>query len=210
MKKVIYISIIILIVLNSVLAYKIKSNNNEFITIYSLLNKKLDKNKTELLTFQKNFTHEKENDNLKLESDLQLIDIVGNPVLAKDIIKTNSLVLRFSELNCGSCIDAEINALVNHKDKIKKNIILIAYYQDKRDLFVFYKDFKNKGLANIKMYLLADKGLNIPIDKLNTPYYFCVNSDLIMNNFFIPQKDKPTLSKVYLDHTLKVFLNYKI
>lgn len=207
MKKTIYILIIILIILNSFLAYKIKSNNSGFITIYSLLNKKLDKKKSELLAFEQNFIQEKENENLKIDGNLGLIDISGKTVLAKDIIKANSLVLRFSELNCGACIDAEINALIKNKNKIKKDAILIAYYQDKRNLFVFYKDFQKKGLTNFKMYLLPNNDLHIPLDKLNIPYYFCINSDLTMNNFFIPQKDKPKLSNVYLDCTLKRFLN---
>jgi hypothetical protein len=207
MKKISYIIIIILIILNSILAYKIKSNNNDFITIFALLNEKLNKNKTELLTFEQNFIQQGENENLELDGNLPLIDIEGNTVLVKDIIKANSLVLRFSELNCEECINAEIDALVNKKDKIKKNVILITYYQDRRNMFVFYKDFQNKGLANIKMYLLPNEALLIPMDKLNIPYYFCVNSNLKMNNFFIPQKNKPTLSKVYLDYTLKRFLN---
>lgn len=203
MKKISYIIIIILIVLNTVLAYKIKSNNTEFTSIYSVLNNKLDKNKSEALTYEHNFIWEKENENLQLDANLELIDIEGKPVLAKDIFKTNSLVFRFSELNCRECIDAEIDALVNSKDKIKKEVILVAYYQTPRDLFVFYKEFQKKGLTNIKMYLFPDKVLPTSIDKLNTPYYFCVNSNLIMNNFFIPQKEKPILSKVYLDYTLK-------
>ncbi len=207
MKKTTYILIIILIILNSVLAYKIKTNSNEFITIYSLLNKKLDKNKSELLTFKQNFIQEKGNENLKLDGNLELIDIEGNTVLAKDIIKKNSLVFRFSELNCGACIDAEINALVDNKDKIKKDVIFIVYYQDNRNLFVFYKEFQKKGLTNIKMYLSPNKGLSIAMDKLNMPYYFCVNSNLVMSNFFIPQKEKPKLSQVYLECTSKNFLN---
>lgn len=208
MKKTSFIIIIILIVLNSILAYKIKSNNTEFTTIYSFLNKKLDKNKNEVLTFEHNFIREEENKNLQLDGNLELLDIAGKTVLAKDVFKTNSLVLRFSELNCGECIDAEIKALLDNKDKIKTDVILIAYYQNPRDLFVFYKEFQKKGLTNIKMYLSPDKGLAIPLDKQNVPYYFCVNSSLIMNNFFIPQKEKPKLSQVYLDYTSKNFLNY--
>lgn len=207
MKRISYISIITLVVLNSFLAYKIKSNSNEFSKVYLLLNKKLDKSKTDLATSEQNFIKEKENENLELDGNLPLLDIEGNTVLAKEIIKTNSLVFRFSELNCHECIDAEIDALIKNKIKIKKNIVFIAYYQNKRDLFVYSKDFNNKGLTNIKMYFLPDKALLIPIDKLNMPYYFCVNSDFKMTNFFIPQKDKPKLSNIYLDYISKNFLN---
>lgn len=207
MKKITYMIILILIILNSVLAYKFKSNSIEFNTIYTLLNKKLEKNKSEVLTYEHNFIKEKENDYLKLDSNLELINVEGRTVLAKDVLKTNSLIFRFSELNCEECIDAEIDVLLGNQDKFKKDVILIAYYQNQRDLFVFYKEFQKKGLTNIKMFLSPEKGLDIPIDKINMPFYFCVNSNLIMNNFFIPQKEKPIFSQVYLDYTSKNFLN---
>ena len=66
-------------------------------------------------------------------------------------------------------------------------------------MYVYYKEFQKKGLDNIKMYLLTESGLNIPLDKLNVPFYFSVNSNLTMTNFFIPQKDNPKLSTVYLN-----------
>ena len=74
-------------------------------------------------------------------------------------------------------------------------------------LFVFYKNLTSRGLINIKMYYLQNEALLIPIDKLNIPYYFCVNSDLMMTNFFIPQKDMPKLSNIYLNYTTTNFLN---
>ena len=119
MKKVTYL-IIILIILICALSYKIKFNNNDFNTISLLQDKKLKDCKTELATFEQNFIYERENENLELDGNLPLIDIEGNTVLVKNIIKVNSLVLRFSELNCGECINAEINALVNNKNKIKE------------------------------------------------------------------------------------------
>lgn len=206
MKKIPYVIILILIVLNTILAYKIKSNNNDFAKIYSLLNNKIEKNKTEFLTYERNFLKEQENENLPLKGNLKLIDIDGKTILAKDVFKENSVVLRYSELNCHECIDSEINNLVSLKDKIKKEVVLIASYQEPRDLFVFYKEFQKKGLNNIRMYLLSDTIGALPLDKFNVPYYFCVNSGLEMTGFFLPKKEKPTMSKVYLENRLKKFL----
>ncbi len=205
-KLITYTAIITLVVLNSVLAYKFKSNSNEFGKVYQSLNKELSQKKTELATAEQNFVKEKENENLVLDGNLPLIDIEGKTVLAKDIFKNNSLVFRYSELNCHECIDAEINALVKNKEKIK-NIVFIAYYQNTRDLFVFHENFSNMGLTNIKMYYAKNENLLIPIEKLNAPYYFCVNANLVMTNFFIPQKEKPKLSDTYLNYTTKNFLN---
>jgi len=204
MKNVKYIIIIIvLLILNGFLVYKFKLNNKTFKSVTSQLNTELNQKKEEVKTFEQNFIYEKTSENLQLQGNTKLIDVNGDTITLKDIFKKNSIILRYSELNCKDCINAEINALVENKEKLKADIVLLAYYKNKRDLFVFYKDFQKKGLDDIKMYLLPDKGLNIPIDKLNMPFYFSTDSTLTMTNFFIPQKDKPELSKVYLNNILK-------
>lgn len=207
MKKLKYFIITVLLTLNILLIYKLKSQREVFISINSLINKRLNNDKDNLMTFKNNFINERINDNLELGSNIEFIDIEGNKFLAKDLFKKNSLVLRYSELNCNDCIEAEIDVLLKNKEKLTSPIFFLAYYQNKRDLFVYYKKFKKKGLKNIKMYLLSDKGLNIPADKLNMPYYFCIDKTLRMNNFFIPQKNKQILSESYLITTSKNFLS---
>lgn len=208
MKKIKYLIVIVLLItLNGVLVYKFKSNSKVFTSINFLLNKSLNKNKEQLLTFEQNFINEKASGNLELNDNTELVDIDGNVILVKEIFKRNSVVLRYSEFNCKDCIEAEINVLI--KNKLKEEIILIAFYQNRRDLFVFREEFKKRGLNSTKMFLLPDRGLNIPIEKLNMPFYFCIDSNLTMTNFFIPQKDKPKLTEVYLNYTFKNFLREK-
>ena len=96
--------------------------------------------------------------------------------------------------------------MIEIKERLSENIFLIAHYRNKRDLYVIYKQLKMKGLSGIEMFFLEENGLNIPIEKINTPFYFNINSNLIMNNFFIPQKDKPELSESYLKFVLKNFI----
>lgn len=201
MRRLSYIVIIILIILNGLLSYNLFLNNKKLNYINLALNRK---NK-EISTFQSNFKWEKVNNNLILDEDLGFFDVSGNKILAKNFLKKNMIVLRFSESNCEDCINSEIDVLLKNKE-LKENIILIISLQKKRDLFVYHRKYKEKGLKNIKMYLLADNGLNIPAEKLNMPYYFCVNSSLTMTNFFIPQKDKPKLSENYLETTSKNYL----
>ncbi len=193
---------ILLLVLNGFLLTKI-NNYSKAINDINILSKDIKK---ELLTLEQNIIDENLNENLKLREDIKFINIHGNVVLAQDIFKKHALVLRYSESNCSDCIKAELNAVLKNKELFVNDIYIIAHYRNKRDLYVFYRDIQNKGLKNIKMYLLPDKDLNIPADKLNMPYYFCIDSTLLITNFFIPQKDKPKLSENYLLNTSKNFL----
>lgn len=203
MRKIKYIIIILLFVLNGFLIIKI-SNFSKVSNDISIVLKDIKK---ELLTFEQNIFEENQNENLKLREDIKLTNINGNIVLTKDIFKKHTLVLRYSESNCDDCIKAEFSTILKNKELFVNDICLIAHYRNKRDLFVFYKDFQNKGLKNIKMYLLPDKGLDIPADNLNMPYYFCIDSTLRITNVFIPQKDKPKLSESYLLSTSNNFMS---
>ncbi|TGV03448.1 hypothetical protein [Flavivirga rizhaonensis] len=107
-----------------------------------------------------------------MDKNTRFLDIKGNLILAKDLFKTKKIVLRYSESNCEDCISSEINTILNNNNELKERIILIAYYKNKRDLFVYHKEFKKKGLDNIEMYLLTENGLNVSIEKLNMPFYF--------------------------------------
>ena len=203
MKKLIYLLLIALLLLNSYLAFKLKTNNKTYTSAVNVINKKLDKNKNEILTFEHNFAYEKACESIEFPKDVNLIDVNGNRIIAKDIFNTKNIVLRYSEFNCKDCIEAEINALLKSKEKLKKDIIILAHYQVSRDLYVYYKEFQKKGLNHIKMYLLPENTLIIPVEKLNVPFYFSIDSTLTKSNFFIPQKDKPKLSLTYLENAIK-------
>ena len=206
MKKLKFIIIIILFTLNVILIFKVNLYSKTLSSVGNIL-----KNTTTAIsTFEKNTIEQNQNENLKLREDVKFISIKGSTVLAKEIFKTTTLVLRYSEFNCKDCIDAEINVILKNKDQFVDNICLIAYYMNKRDLFIFYKELQKRGLKNIKMYWLPNNGLNIPIEKTNMPYYFCINSELVISNVFIPQKDKPKLSNSYLRTVSKNFTNTKV
>ncbi|GAL73410.1 hypothetical protein [Jejuia pallidilutea] len=202
------ISIIALLLLNVVLIYKLKTYNRNYSINSTVIIEKSEKSKKEILTFEQNFINESINENLEFDNNVRIVDINNNDILAKDLFKNKSIVLYYSELHCNDCITAEINTIIKNKEKLDESFVLLAHYQNNRDLFVFNNEFQKKGLKKIKMYLLLDKGLNIPADKLNIPYYFCIDSTLRITNFFIPQKDKPKLSESYLINTSKNFMSY--
>ncbi|APY12029.1 hypothetical protein BWZ22_12675 [Seonamhaeicola sp. S2-3] len=198
-----YVIIISLIVLNGFLIIKLNNYSKVIKDISTVLKNK----KKELLELEQNIIEVGKSENIKLNENIKLIDANGNIILTKDIFKKNTLVFRYSESNCTDCIKAEFIAILKNNALIANDICLIVHYRNPRDLHVFSKVLQNRGLKNFKMYLLPDKGLNTPADKLNMPYYFCIDSTLRTSNFFIPHKDKSQLSESYLINVSKNFLS---
>ena len=126
-----------------------------------------------------------------------------------DVFKNKQVVLRYSVLNCGDCIDAETAILASMKDRISGEIVIITYFEKIRGLIFDYKKLEKLGLKDIPIYLLVDNKLGIPLEKQNLPYYFNIDSNLNMSNFFIPIKEKPRLSNSYLNFSFKNYLKKK-
>lgn len=198
MKKKFIIVIFTMLFLNGLLVYKIKFAKNNNIVSEDII----DKVET---MYQNKFIIEKENENLKLNSSTKLVNINRDTLFAKDVFKKRSIVLRYSVLNCGDCVDAETAILSAMKSDFSDKICIITYYDKIRGLIFDYKKLEKLGLNKIPIYLLIDNELGIPLEKQNVPYYFNIDSTLTMSNFFIPIKDKPRLSNSYLNSSLKNF-----
>ena len=203
MNKVYYYIIIIILSFCSIfLTFKLDLQD-KIIDNYNIV---INKKKQDVLSFEQNFLQEIKNENLKLNRKSCLLDIEGNRVLTTEIFKKNSVVLRYSEMNCNDCIQAEIDVLLQNKSI---EVLLIADYHNKRDLFVYYNELKKRGLSDFMLYNVPVGGFDLPIEKINKPFYFCVSSDLKITNIFIPQKNKPKLSESYLITASKNFLGNK-
>lgn len=212
MKKVLGLFFIaLLLILNSITLYKYLANSKEISAIKSNYEENLTKNEEQLKIKEKTHTNlfivENENENLNLRDDLKLITIEGDTIFAKNAFKSSSIVLRYSVLNCGDCVNAEFKNLEMYAKKFSKQITIITYYKRIRGLIMDYKKLQKQGLDNITMYMLPDNKLDIPLENHNIPYYFHINPDLRINNVFIPLKEQPRLSEYYLKYSFKNFFS---
>lgn len=195
MKRIYIIIIVVLLLFNIRLIYKIKFNSKSDIE-HSERNKKNP---------DQEFIIEQENERLSISKKNKFYDIEENLFFAKDIFKDGSIVFRFSELNCKKCVDAEFNILEKNKFLHQNKINIITHYENKRGFVTIYNNLKKRGLGDISLYLMKEDQLGIPLDKYDTPFYFYIDSTLTMTNFFIPHKENPKLSISYLKFGLKIF-----
>lgn len=134
---------------------------------------------------------------VSMDEAMPLKDIAGQEFSVKESphLLQNKIVLRFTQNNCGSCVERELIHLKELAKSIgEENIVCLTSYSGINDL----KIFKDSYTANFATY-------NVPFntfykngyDTLNFPYVFLVDKNLQMSNFFIPAKEIPMLSKAY-------------
>lgn len=121
------------------------------------------------------------------------MNIRGEYIDLLDYVVGNKLIFRYSELNCSTCIDAQIQNLNEFAKLIGvHNILLLTTYQNDIYMQRFRKVNKIKfEILNIDQdSVLADIGV---------PYFFILTSkEMRIQSMFIPQKEEPKLTYDYL------------
>jgi hypothetical protein len=137
--------------------------------------------------------------NIKIESsDNRLVwlkDVIGN---------SPRIVMVYSELNCGVCVDNEVENLKKIAvDVGSENIIFLSSYNNPRDMWTF----KRLNKLDMDIYNLHYQKLGIPIEDDNTPFIFLIDSTLTSTMVFMPIKEVPTYSEQYYTLMKQRFFN---
>jgi hypothetical protein len=150
----------------------------------------------ELNLLKVNFNYSFTNNNILL-SDVVMKDFANNMVLLKNKFKPTQkyfLICRFSEYQCESCIKSAISILYRFSNSIgMDNVILLGTYQNNR---IFNQQKATYDIHDFQVYNTAS--VNLPIDKVNYPYYFILDNELRVSDVFMPDKAIPTLTREYL------------
>lgn len=65
-----------------------------------------------------------------MDKDLIVYDVDNNKKILGDIIDKDKLILRYSNLNCNTCIEEQLKNINKYQDSIGiQNIILLTTYQ---------------------------------------------------------------------------------
>lgn len=119
-----------------------------------------------------------------------------------DIITGTKLVLRYSELNCNTCIDEQINNLNKISQNLGiENIILLTSYEH----YTYMQKFKKVNKIKFAIYKIQDE-LEKDLEDIGLPYYFVLNnSNFRINNTYIGMKEIPELTTTYLKHIKDIY-----
>ncbi len=121
----------------------------------------------------------------------------GDTLAIVNIISKPVLVLRYSELNCQSCVDDLLTEIKEDGIFNATNTLLLAYYSEPAYLY----QFKRMNRLELPVFSIQHTGL--PPDTLNLPYFFLMNSKLQISNVFIPEEGDTDAIAAYLAFAAK-------
>lgn len=123
-----------------------------------------------------------------------ITDINGNSKQLKDVIDSHRLVLRFSDINCNTCVEQEINNLRKFFSSPKnKSIMILATYRSMADLL----KFKRINAIEFELYTISENQLPLLGEQISAPYMFVIDESLQVKFPFIPSKEFPDCSLSY-------------
>lgn len=131
----------------------------------------------------------------------------GQKVKFYSLIKSNTLFFKYSELSCSPCIQQEIQILKKFSNSMNNsNLFVLTSYEDIGRLYRFKRinEIENLTLINISDQQLFS---SLSLEKEHIPFYFVVDSNLILSSMFVPDKTKPILTNRYLRLVNKYVLN---
>ncbi len=117
-----------------------------------------------------------------LDSHIELQDLNGNKIQLGNLISGNILVFRYSVLHCSSCVYENIQVLDSIYKSGIEGIIVIAHYDNLRNLLIDYK----RNNYSLPIYILSENRLSSELDNLKVPQFILLDSELLINRVFIP------------------------
>jgi hypothetical protein len=137
------------------------------------------------------------NNSIELNPDLIVIDENNDTLTFAQVTNDGSpkLIVRYSALACGICLEEELKIIQKYIPKINgNNIIILVSGYNMRNL----KTLKKSVSSDIKVYQTEKTGIPFE-DKNDNLFLFIADKGLIIKNFFIPEKTLPELSKDYYE-----------
>ena len=142
----------------------------------------------------------------RVRAGLNVVDLQYREKKISDVISDNTLILRYSEMNCDVCVDSIIKRLNVYKDSIGlSNIVLLTTSRN----LGYTRRFKKINKISFGIYNMGKVLDSILVD-IGMPYLFVYssNNDRI-NNVFVPHKDNQRLTDEYLHSVLmKYYIEY--
>ncbi len=129
---------------------------------------------------------------IKLNAETAIFNGKIETIPLRSIITQPLIVLRYSELNCQSCVDAMLTQLQSNKTLDSSNTLLLAWYNNPAYLYQF------KRMNRIKLPVYSIKNTGLPPDTLNIPYFYLLDKDLRVSNVFIPEEGDTASVAAYL------------
>ncbi len=106
------------------------------------------------------------------------------------------LIFRVTDNNCVVCVDSVLHQLMSFSDDVLTKVVILTSNKTMRELRLFTKSIPK----SIKTLRLLDNSMSkVRIERINIPYFFVLQSNHIMSNIYIPDKQYPKGTNDYVN-----------
>ena len=123
---------------------------------------------------------------------LRLSDERGDTVRLRDVLPDGGVVFRFSRLQCGLCIQAQMRLLQNLWPAGSVPLIVVSDFVSLRDIRVF-RDLYRVGAP---VFTLLSPW-SLPAEDLSEPCFLRLDGDLRVRRVYIPRRDRPEETEAF-------------
>lgn len=187
--------IVLLIILNIVLLFQLKSEKVYTQAISERHNEQLSKEQLKSQLLFRNLFYQYESEALHIV-DFSLKDIeTRDSFFVSSLIENKPILLfRFKETHCDLCVNKFMELLKKVPDDFPaQNLVVLCGYANVHE----YRTFVRKN--NLRMPIFNVREIpDLPIEKKSSPYFFVLDSEMRIKNMFIPDEDEPDNMNKYL------------
>jgi hypothetical protein len=201
-----FLSILILLIINFAWVWRFDQNNKEY-------NQRMNDNRIRFVQTTKELHLMKRGWEITMKSnDRNLPEKVwvqpakGLPMELKTYIgQSKKLVLVLSDRHCASCVDQLLFTVKNEIPENQRNILLILFSIEgpTRDKW----NYRQKILSGVEFLEILDKSLQLPMDSLETPYFFMTGPEHLAGLTFTPYPALEVQTKEYLNMMQSRYFN---
>ena len=131
------------------------------------------------------------NEGVTMADTINIIASNGKKVNARELFTENTFVLSYSSIGCSDCIQFAFQSLLSRVN-LAANTILLVKNAPLRDLHVLKKEYKVKEVCKID-------SLPFPFGVTDMPFCFVIDKELHTRSFFIPRKEIPQQTDMYMN-----------
>lgn len=132
-----------------------------------------------------------------LKPDIMLVDERGDTVALGELNDSIDVFFCYYRTHCSSCIDRHLTFISENLKKAPLKVAILSDFSSAKDMSVV----KNLNSLICPVYKMVGR-LGIPVDSLEVPYFFSVESGrngLYARNVFVPVLEAPSLPEVFLN-----------
>lgn len=125
-----------------------------------------------------------------------LIDKTGHKLKLSSLINNKrKIILKYSPSNCSECIQFGISLMEKFASTISnENLAIIVTDATEREFQVI----SSLLTSDIPVYMTSDKAFGSILNKENVPFIFVIDNSLYLKDLFIPIKEIPSHSEMYI------------